>query len=167
MNPTVEAERAIRRAQVVEALADAVATLDRAPPIHVAVDGLTGPATRALADDVGRALTDRGRRCRRVTLDAGSLLHPAGPDPARPGHRAEPGDDLVLVDGCYLQHPEFLGAWELVVFLREGAVSPGPGSAGRAADGSQDRACAGAQYLTKVDPDGTADIVVDLRQPGR
>jgi len=50
MNPTVEAERAIRRAQVVEALADAVATLDRAPPIHVAVDGLTGPATRALAD---------------------------------------------------------------------------------------------------------------------
>ena len=65
MNPTVEAERAIRRAKVVEALADAVATLDRAPPIHVAVDGLTGPATRALADDVGRALTDRGRRCRR------------------------------------------------------------------------------------------------------
>jgi SAM-dependent methyltransferase len=165
MNPTVEAERAIRRAQVVEALADAVATLDRAPPIHVAVDGLTGPATRALADDVGRALTDRGRRCRRVTLDAGSLLHPAGPGPPRPRHRAEPSDDLVLVDGCFLQHPEFLGAWELVVFLREGAVSPGPGSAGRAADGSQDRACTGAQYLTQVDPEGTADIVVDLHDP--
>ncbi|MET0490635.1 MAG: methyltransferase domain-containing protein [Acidimicrobiales bacterium] len=137
MNPTVEAERAIRRARVVEALADAV----------------------------GRALTDRGRRCRRVTLDAGSLLHPAGPGPPRAGHRAEPGDDLVLVNGCYLQHPEFLGAWELVVFLREGAVSPGPGSADRAADGSQDRACTGAQYLTQVDPEGTADIVVDLHDP--
>jgi hypothetical protein len=45
MNPTVEAEQATRRAQVVEALADAIATLDRAPPLHVAVDGLTGPTT--------------------------------------------------------------------------------------------------------------------------
>jgi SAM-dependent methyltransferase len=44
-------------------------------------------------------------------------------------------------------------------------VSPGPGSAGRAADGSQDRACTGAQYLTQVDPEGTADIVVDLHDP--
>jgi len=78
MNPTVEAEQATRRAQVVE----------------------------ALADDVGRALTSRGRRCRRVTLDARSLLHPAGPGAARLLHRAGPGDDLVLVDGCFLQHPE-------------------------------------------------------------
>ena len=165
MNPTVEAEQATRRAQVVEALADAVATLDRAPPLHVAVDGLSGPTTRALADDVGRALTDRGRRCRRVTLDARSLLHPTGPDAARLLHRAGPGDDLVLVDGCFLQHPEFLGAWELVVFLREGAGSPGPDPADRAADGSQDRACAGARYLTQVDPERTADIVVDLHDP--
>jgi SAM-dependent methyltransferase len=165
MTQTVEAERASRRAQVVEALADAVATLDRAPPIHVAVDGLTGPATRALADDVGRALTDRGRRCRRVTLDAGSLLHPAGPGAAPLVHRAEPGDDLVLVDGRFLQHPEFLGAWELVVFLREDAGPPGPGAAGRAADGSQDRAGAGARYLTEVDPEHTADVVVDLHDP--
>jgi hypothetical protein len=158
MTPTVEAERANRRTQVVEALADAVATLDRAPPVHVAVDGLTGPATLALADDVGRALTDRGRRCRRVTLDAGSLLHPAGPGAAPLVHRAEPGDDLVLVDGRFLQHPEFLGAWELVVFLREDA-------AGRAADGSQDRAAARARYLTEVDPEHTADVVVDLHDP--
>lgn len=44
-------------------------------------------------------------------------------------------------------------------------MSPGPGSAGRAADGSQGRACTGAQYLTQVDPEGTADIVVDLHDP--
>jgi SAM-dependent methyltransferase len=148
MNPTVQAEQATRRAQVVEALADAIATLDRAPPLHVAVDGLTGPTTRALADDVARALTDRGRRCRRVTLDAQAHLHPTGPGAARLLHRAGPGDDLVLVDGSFLQHPEFLGAWELVVFLREGAGSS-----------------AGARYLTQVDPERTADIVVDLHDP--
>lgn len=51
------------------------------------------------------------------------------------------------------------------MFLREGAASPGPGSADRATDGSQDRACAGAQYLTQVDPEGAADIVVDLHDP--
>jgi hypothetical protein len=44
MHP-VEAERATRRAQVVAALADAVAIVDRAPPIHVAVDGFADPAT--------------------------------------------------------------------------------------------------------------------------
>ena len=112
------------------------------------VDGLTGPTTRALADDVARALSSRGRRCRRVTVDARSLLHPTGPGAARLLHRAGPGDDLVLVDGCFLQHPEFLGAWELVVFLREGAGSS-----------------AGARYLTQVDPERTADIVVDLHDP--
>jgi hypothetical protein len=78
MNPTVQAEQATRRAQVVEALADAIATLERASPLHVAVDGLTGPTTRALADDVARALTDRGRRCRRVTLDAAACFTPLG-----------------------------------------------------------------------------------------
>ena len=74
MHPTVDAEQGSRHAQAVAALADAVATLDRGPPIHVAVDGLTDPATRALADDLGRVLTGRGPRCRRVTLDALSLL---------------------------------------------------------------------------------------------
>jgi hypothetical protein len=160
MNPTVEAEQATRRAQVVEALADAVATVDRAPPIHVAVDGLADPATRTLADDLGRVLTGRGRRCRRVTLDALSLLHPAGPGVARPAHRAGPSDDLVLVDGCFLQHPEFLGAWDLVVFLRSGAPQPA------APYEDPDRAPAAARYLTQVDPEGIADIVVDLHDPG-
>ena len=112
MTTAAEADRAARRAQVVEALADAVATIDHSPPVHVAVDG-TGGAARSLADD------------------------------------------LVIVDGRFLQHAEFLGAWELVVFLRE--------DAGDGADG--DRARAAARYLAQVDPEVAADVVVDLHDP--
>jgi hypothetical protein len=65
-----------------------------------------------------------GRRGRGVTLDALGLLHPAGPGEARPAHRARPGDDLVLVDGCLLQHPKFLGARDLVVFARSDPRDP-------------------------------------------
>jgi SAM-dependent methyltransferase len=159
MASTADADRVARRAQVIEALADAVAAVDRGPPVHVAVDGLTLTATRALADDLSRVLGTRGRRCRRVSLDVLGLLDPARPGVARPTRRAEPGDDLVLVDGCLLQRPEFTGAWDLVVFLRE--VAPQPADAG----GDQDRARAAARYLAQVDPEGTADIVVDLQDP--
>jgi aminoglycoside phosphotransferase (APT) family kinase protein len=81
MDMAADADRATRRTQVVEALADAVATIHRVPPVHVAVDGLTGSATRSLADDLGRVLAGRGRRFRRATLDALSLLHPAERQP--------------------------------------------------------------------------------------
>ena len=78
----------------------------------------------------------------------------------RPGHRARPGDDLVLVDGCFLQHQEFHGAWDLVVFLRTGPPQPaGPYE-------NPDRPQAAARYLTQVDPESIADIVVDLHDPG-
>jgi SAM-dependent methyltransferase len=157
MGPTADDDRTARRAQVVEALADAVATVDHGPPIHVAVDGLA--ATRALADDLGRVLGDRGRRCRRVSLDVLAFLDPARPGVARPALRGKPGDDLVLVDGRLLQHPELTGAWDLVVYLREGAPQPAD------TDGDQDRARAAARYLAQVDPEGTADIVVDLQDP--
>jgi SAM-dependent methyltransferase len=158
MHPTGQADQATRRTRVMEALAEVVATLDRPPPIHVAVDGLTEPTT-ALADDLARVLAGRGRRCHRVTLDALSLLHPAGPGVQRLAHRARPGDDLVLVDGCFLQHPEFLGAWDLVIFLRTGPPPPaGP-------DEDPDRLQAAARYIAQVDPEHTADLVVDLHDP--
>jgi len=148
MNPTGDADRATRRAQVVEALADAVGTVDRAPPIHVAVDGLIGSAANALADDLGGVLTTRGRRCRRASLDVVGLLDPRVPRPGRPAHRAGRGDDLMIVDGRFLQHPELMGAWDLVIFVRESADTG-----------------AAARYLAEVDPEGTADIVVDLSDP--
>ena len=54
-------DQAARRAQVVTALADAVATPDRPRPVQVAVDGPSEVATRALADDLRHALAARGR----------------------------------------------------------------------------------------------------------
>jgi Dak1 domain len=50
MTTAADADRATRRAQVVEKLADTVAPIDRVPPVHVAVDGMGG-AARALAVD--------------------------------------------------------------------------------------------------------------------
>src|SRR5262245_18751632 len=148
MVTVADADRAVRRAQVVEALADAAATLDRPPPVHVAVDGTGADTARAQADDLGQALAARGRRCRRVSLDGPGFLDPRGPGPA--GHRGCQGDDLVLVYGRFLQHPEFAGACELVVFLRE--------------DAGQDRDH--ATYLERLDPEVTADVVADLHDPG-
>jgi SAM-dependent methyltransferase len=163
MDPTVDADRTTRRAQVVEALADAVATVERGPPIHVAVDGLIGSAAHALADDLGGVLTDRGRHCRRASLDALGLLDPRGPRLVRPTLRAGRGDDLMLVDGSFLQHPEFMGAWDLVIFLRERVGTPQPDGAEPGQD--PDRTRAAARYLAQVDPERTADIVVDLQDP--
>ena len=54
-----------------------MATVDHAPPVHVAVDG-TGGGARSLADDLGHALERRGRRCRRVSLDAAGFLDRQG-----------------------------------------------------------------------------------------
>ena len=109
MTTVADADRAARRAQVVEALADAVATFDRPPPVHVAVDGMGG-AARALADDLGRALAARGRRCRRVSLGVPGFLDPRAPGPWPAGTRNGPSDDLVLMDGRFLQHPEYAKA---------------------------------------------------------
>jgi RimJ/RimL family protein N-acetyltransferase len=131
-------------------LADAVVGIDHPPPVHVAVDGTAGGA-RGLADDLSRVLEARGRRCRRVSLDATGFLHRQGPGQGPIAHRGRPGDDLVVVDGRFLQHPEFQGAWELVVFLRE--------DAGGDRDGDVSR------YVAQVDPEIAADVVVDLHDP--
>jgi SAM-dependent methyltransferase len=140
-----EADRAARRARVVGALADAVGTLDRDRPALVAVDGVVAAAGAGLADDLAGALAVRGRRCRRVSLEA----------PERPP-AMDPGDDLVLVDGSLLQAPGLAGAWGLVIYLRQpGRQEPDP-----------DRARAVARYLTEVDPERAADVVVEHDDPG-
>jgi SAM-dependent methyltransferase len=140
-----EADRAARRARVVGALADAVATLDRDRPVLVAVDGVVAAAGAGLADDLAEELAARGRRCRRVSLPA--------PD-RRPALR--PGDDVVVADGSLLQAPGLAGAWDLVIFLRQpGRQDPDP-----------DRARAAARYRAEADPERAADVVVEHDDPG-
>jgi SAM-dependent methyltransferase len=156
--PTAELDRAARRAQVVGALADAACTLDRPTPVCVAVDALTPLAAQALADELASALQTRGRRCRRASLDAFGYLDPGGPAPIPAAHRSyDPDEDLLVVDGGFLQHAELVGAWDLVIFLRQDpATASVPGDA---------RGRALARYLVEVDPEATADIVVDLHDP--
>lgn len=92
--------QATRRAQVVAAQADAVAAVDRPPPVHVAVDG------------------------------------------------------------CFLQHPGVRGR------LGPGRVPAFGPSAGPQAVRGPRPGPAAARYLTQVDPEGAADVVVDLHDPG-
>jgi SAM-dependent methyltransferase len=89
VNPASEADRAARRARVIGALADAVGALGRDPPVQVAVEALVAAAGAGLADDLAAALTARGRRCRRASLEALGRR--------RRGGRA-PGDDVVEHD---------------------------------------------------------------------
>jgi SAM-dependent methyltransferase len=143
--PAAAADRAGRRARVIGALADAVATLGHDRPVLVAVDGVVAAAGAGLAGDLAAALAARGRRCRRVS--------PEAPD-RRPA--ARPGDDVVLVDGSFLQAPGLGGAWDLVIFLRQ-PVRQGA---------DPDRARAVARYLAEVDPERAADVVVEHDDPG-
>jgi SAM-dependent methyltransferase len=142
VNPASAADRAARREQLLGALADAVDSIDRAPPVHVAVDGLVDAAAAGLADDLAGALTARGRRCRRASPGAPVR----GPD-TRPR-----GDDVVIVDGSLLQRAGLGSPWDLVIYLRQPPTRPG-------ADPDRDRAV--ARYLEEVDPERTADVVVE------
>jgi SAM-dependent methyltransferase len=142
VDPASAADRAARREQLLGALADAVEAVDRAPPVHVAVDGLVAAAAAGLADDLAGVLTARGRRCRRVSLGTPVRV----PDP-RPR-----GDDVVVVDGSLLQHPRLGSPWDLVIYLRQPPAPPG-------ADPGRDPAV--ARYLEEVDPERAAGVVVE------
>jgi len=70
---------------------------------------------------------------------------------------------VLVVDGCFLQHPELAGAWDLVVYLREHAAAEAARSVpARLADR---RVRAVARYLAEVDPEAAADMVVDCHDP--
>jgi SAM-dependent methyltransferase len=148
-SPASEADRAARRARVIGALADAVGALGRDAPVHVAVDALAAGAGAGLADDLAATLTARGRRCRRASPEA--LGHHRRGGPA-------PGDDVVIVDGSFLQLAGPAGlrtSWDLVIYLRQ-PVQPGP---------DPDRARAVARYLAEIDPERAADVVVEHDDP--
>jgi SAM-dependent methyltransferase len=149
VNPASEADRTARRARVIGALADAVGALGRDPPVHVAVDALVAAAGAGLADDLAAALTARGRRCRRASLEA--LGH------HRRGGRA-PGDDVVIVDGSLLQLAGRGTPWDLVIYLRQPIQPIQQGS-------DPDRARALARYLAEIDPERAADVVVEHDDP--
>jgi SAM-dependent methyltransferase len=150
-----------RRAEVLGTLADAAASIQRPTAIHVAVDALDARAAAAFADELAGALVARGRRCRRASLHA--TRHPdPGTAPSLAALRSYGSDDLVIVDGGFLQNAELAGAWDLVVFLRSDPAA----QAGRAAPRPDDaRGQALARYLDEVDPEATADVAVDLHDP--
>jgi SAM-dependent methyltransferase len=146
VNPVSEADRAARRARVIGALADAVDAIGRDPPVHVAVDALVAAAGAGLADDLAAALTVRGRRCRRASLEALGRRRRGGP---------APGDDVVIVDGSFLQLAGLETPWDLVIYLRQ-PIQPGS---------DPDRARAAARYLAETDPERAADVVVEHDDP--
>jgi SAM-dependent methyltransferase len=162
------AERAARRAQVIDALADAVGTIARPGPVRVALDALGHDGAHSLADDLAAALSDRRRRCLRASVDAFDDLFRGGPARgglARPAVaawlRRAAGDEVLVLDGSFLQHAAFAGAWDLVIFVRDDAAVPA-----RAAPPGLDRDGAVARYLAEADPEAAADVVVDLSDPG-
>jgi len=65
-----------------------------------------------------------------------------------------PGDDVVIVDGSFLQDPALGSLWDLVIYLHQPPTRPGQGL-----DPDRDRAV--ARYLEEVDPERAADVVVD------
>jgi SAM-dependent methyltransferase len=140
VDPASATDRAARREQLLGALADAVEAVDRAPPVHVAVDGPVAAAAAGLADDLAGVLTTRGRRCRRASLAA----------PVRVPDTRLPGDDVVVVDGSLLQHPRLGSPWDLVIYLRPAPAPPAPDPDG-----------AVARYLEEVDPERAAGVVVE------
>jgi SAM-dependent methyltransferase len=156
--PATAPDGRARRAQVVAALADAIRPAERTATVRVAVDAVTSEVAPALADELARALAASGRPAGRATLD-GSGRHSQGPVPAVPA--GEPGTVLV-VDGCFLQQPELAGAWDLVVYLREDAAEAARSVPARLADR---RVRAVARYLAEVDPEASADVVVDCHDP--
>jgi SAM-dependent methyltransferase len=146
VNPASEADRTARRARVIGALADAVGALGRDPPVQVAVEALVAAAGAGLADDLAAALTARGRRCRRASLEALGRHRRGGP---------APGDDVVIVDGSFLQLAGLETPWDLVIYLRQ-PIQPGS---------DPDRARAAARYLAETDPERAADVVVEHDDP--
>lgn len=117
VKPVADPDHAARRTHVIGALADAVSTLHRPRPVRVAVDALSGAVAPDLADELARTVIARGRHCGRASLDAFGYLYRHGPALTL-DFAGRHADELLVVDCSFLQHPEFIGAWDLVIFAR-------------------------------------------------
>lgn len=92
-----------------------------------------------------------------------------------PAVEADPNDVLV-VDGSFLQKPVLRGAWDLVVYLRASFAAAGERGATRdaaslggieaARRAFRDRYHAAQRlYLAECNPETTADVLVDVEDP--
>lgn len=157
-------------------------------PVVVAVDGGDGAGKTRFADALAEELEALDRTVGRGGID--DFLHPAahrhalGRTPRTVWERStdlaavrreliDPwrarGDEAVLVvDGVFVQRPELVDAWDLVVWLdapdavRVARMAVRDGSVDDVTDPDQ-RRYLGAQriYRESCDPVGSADVVVD------
>jgi uridine kinase len=121
---------------VLEELGDALAAFDVGRTLRVGIDGVDGAGKTLLAEEVAQLLTKRARPCLRVSLDqferpkaeryARGELSPEGYyldafDLDR--FRAHvlsveaPPIAVLVCDGVFLQRPELVDLWDVVVFV--------------------------------------------------
>lgn len=122
---------------------------------------------RVLLDPLG---PDGDRRYRRAVIDL------AADTPVDdPAVEARP-DDVLVVDGSFLQKPVLCGGWDLVVYLRATFAAAEERGARRDADtfGGVEAArrafreryhAAQRLYLAECDPEAGADVVIDVEDP--
>jgi uridine kinase len=161
------------------------------PAVHVTMDGFHHPA--AVRHRQGRESAD-GYYEDAYDLPAlrAGLLDPLGPGgdrryrtavldlatdrPVDTAADTAAGDLVVVVDGSFLQRPELAGGWDLTIYLACPFEIAEAHGVRRDADllGGTDRArhlfrqryhAAQHRYLAEVDPEGRADVVVDVTDP--
>lgn len=110
------------------------------------------------------------RRYRPAVIDLATDAPIEGPD------REAAPDDVLVVDGSFLQKPVLRDAWDLVVYLhasfpaaeargvRRDADALGGAEPARAAFRNRYHA-AQHRYLAECDPEAAADVVVDVEDP--
>ena len=159
--------------------------------VRISVDGFHNP--RAVRYQQGRASADGYYEdAYDFVALRGYVLDPLGPgstfeyrsaildlatdQPSKDSfHRADP-HSIVIIDGSFLQREEIRPSWDVVIFLRtsfEAAERRGVerdalqlGGEATARTAFRDRYhAAQRRYLTEVDPERCADLVVDVEDP--
>jgi uridine kinase len=105
-----------------------------------------------------------------------AVLDLARDEPVRSSPVTAPRDLVLVVDGSFLQRPEVVDGWDLVIFLRCPFAAAEERGVRRDADrlGGADGAralfrqryhAAQHRYLAEVDPEARADVVLDHTDP--